>query len=428
MRKPLIHKAKQQGQAIVLIAILMVALVAALGLAIDGGGMYLLYRDVQNASDSAGLSAAFALCTSGDYEEAAEATLALNGFVHGADGVNITIASPPPSGTTYASAPNADEYIYIELRAEKPSYFIQIVYGGPMEVVATTVSECREDDDTSVIPPMAVVTLRQSCGSQESIRFRGTSDTVIIGGVYVNQTCTSNDSIKTNGSSDTRVDGSVCSQGTINDSPPFQEVDGSPHGDVTEMCTDYPPITDPEPMGLGVLDVATLCPVTGLELDDYNGGTAPPGQYDDFTVNNGTYYLASGIYCVDDDVNWKGTITSHPDGVFIYQYCSSCRLRINAQADVDINAMTTGDYAGIQVYSRSTNTSPGSVINGGAGLQFVGTMYVPFGHCDIVGGSDSQFYGQFICYTADLGGNADTLIQWTPSLADENPPSYGITE
>ncbi len=60
MTSPKIHSQKQSGQAIVLIAVLLTALIGALGLAIDGGGMYLLYRDAQNAVDAAALTSAYA--------------------------------------------------------------------------------------------------------------------------------------------------------------------------------------------------------------------------------------------------------------------------------------------------------------------------------------------------------------------------------
>lgn len=44
----------QSGQAIVLMALMMLGLMAALGLAIDGGGLFFLHRDTQNATDACG--------------------------------------------------------------------------------------------------------------------------------------------------------------------------------------------------------------------------------------------------------------------------------------------------------------------------------------------------------------------------------------
>src|ERR1043166_1332762 len=53
----------ERGQAIVLIALLIIALVGMLGLAVDGGGLYFLRRDAQNAVDAAVVAGTYRLCT-----------------------------------------------------------------------------------------------------------------------------------------------------------------------------------------------------------------------------------------------------------------------------------------------------------------------------------------------------------------------------
>lgn len=139
MHRPTIHKEGQAGQAIVLIAIMMVALIASLGLAIDGGGMYLLYRDAQNAVDSAALTSAFALCTGGDPVEAGLHSLELNGFDSASLSANSGVFNPPRVGSGYDGDLTMVE---ITLDVDKPSYFIQIVYGGDLNVTVTAISQC----------------------------------------------------------------------------------------------------------------------------------------------------------------------------------------------------------------------------------------------------------------------------------------------
>lgn len=134
MRKPILHSENQQGQAILLIAAVMVALIATLGLAIDGGGMFLLYRDVQNATDSAGLSAAYALCTGQDVDTIVAASALENGFVHGVNSATVEVEEGPDDLIDNdSSSPyyQDDEYLAVRITSEKPSYFIQIVYPGP---------------------------------------------------------------------------------------------------------------------------------------------------------------------------------------------------------------------------------------------------------------------------------------------------------
>jgi len=88
---------KESGQAIVLVALVMVALLAATGMAVDGGGLYFLYRDAQNATDSAALAAAYTLCTNpdSDWMGTAELSLSESGFADAiaADDTNIHLLS-----------------------------------------------------------------------------------------------------------------------------------------------------------------------------------------------------------------------------------------------------------------------------------------------------------------------------------------------
>src|SRR5437867_3347317 len=53
---PRMPAAKQRGQVAIIIALSMVALIAVLGLAIDGGSIYAQRRTAQNSSDAAALA------------------------------------------------------------------------------------------------------------------------------------------------------------------------------------------------------------------------------------------------------------------------------------------------------------------------------------------------------------------------------------
>jgi len=128
----------EQGQAIVLIAMLMIVLLAITGLAIDGGGMFLLQRDAQNAASSAVLDAAFALCTNGNVEYAGLTNARLNGFA--ANNVDTWVSVyNPPRDLAYIGNP---AYVEVEIEAIKPSYFIQIVYREPLVVKVNAIAEC----------------------------------------------------------------------------------------------------------------------------------------------------------------------------------------------------------------------------------------------------------------------------------------------
>ncbi|MFN8377515.1 MAG: hypothetical protein U0452_02490 [Anaerolineae bacterium] len=124
----------QSGQAIFVVALIMVGLIGALGLAVDGGGMAFLYRDAQNAADAAALAAAYAACAGGNtasVNSAAAAAAAENGFTAG--------------GTTSVavSRDNANaNLISVSVSAVKPAYFIQLVYPNGLNVTARATAQC----------------------------------------------------------------------------------------------------------------------------------------------------------------------------------------------------------------------------------------------------------------------------------------------
>jgi len=76
-----ISRRSQQGQAIVLIAIMLAVLVGMAALAIDGSRAYTLRRNLQAALDSAALAAADKLQQTNSYvlaEQAATAAFGMN--------------------------------------------------------------------------------------------------------------------------------------------------------------------------------------------------------------------------------------------------------------------------------------------------------------------------------------------------------------
>jgi len=62
-------RGSQSGQALVLVALLMIGLVAVLGLVLDGGNMYLHRRRMQNAADAGAIAGARVFCLGGTESE-----------------------------------------------------------------------------------------------------------------------------------------------------------------------------------------------------------------------------------------------------------------------------------------------------------------------------------------------------------------------
>lgn len=132
------------GQAVILIALLLVGLMAMAGLAVDGGGYFFLERDAQNAADAAVIAAAFSLCTLGDDAAAINAGLQSaedNRFADGDGSVRVSVNLDPPS---YAAGVDGARVIEVIINVDKPSYFIGIVLGDTdLPVRAGAVAECQ---------------------------------------------------------------------------------------------------------------------------------------------------------------------------------------------------------------------------------------------------------------------------------------------
>jgi Flp pilus assembly protein TadG len=89
------RREREGGQIIVLFALAMIAIIAMVGLVLDGGSAFSQRRGEQSAADLAALAGANSVLINGDETEAtalARATAAENGFTHGVGGTVVTVS------------------------------------------------------------------------------------------------------------------------------------------------------------------------------------------------------------------------------------------------------------------------------------------------------------------------------------------------
>lgn len=130
---------RQRGQLLVLFTVALVAIIAMVGLVIDGGSVYAQRRGQQNASDLAALAAADALYNGRDQAQAtsvARSVAATNGFTDGVNGtlVNVTF----PAGQ-----------VQVDVSASHTNFFAGIV-GQRRWQVSTTATAVAGVPDTAV--------------------------------------------------------------------------------------------------------------------------------------------------------------------------------------------------------------------------------------------------------------------------------------
>ncbi|MCA9913344.1 MAG: hypothetical protein KC496_08335, partial [Anaerolineae bacterium] len=157
-----VRNPKESGQAIVLVALFMIALLAVSGMAIDGGGLYFLYRDARNATDAAAIAAAYTLCIQGDesgWRDAGLFSAEQSGFVNDAedndndDDGNITIVEVGHPEPARFPGLDANHLVEVQITAGKTKYFIRILEMlFPMDeltVTARTVAQCTPGSATT---------------------------------------------------------------------------------------------------------------------------------------------------------------------------------------------------------------------------------------------------------------------------------------
>jgi Flp pilus assembly protein TadG len=126
------RREQEGGQIIVLFALAMIAIIAMVGLVLDGGSAFSQRRGEQSAADLAALAAANSILLNGDEAVAtavARTTTADNGFTHGVDGTVVTVSFNYTVGAT----------VKVDVSALHRNNFVSIV-GMPTWTVTTTAS------------------------------------------------------------------------------------------------------------------------------------------------------------------------------------------------------------------------------------------------------------------------------------------------
>lgn len=100
----------ERGQLLVVFALAMVALIAMVGLIIDGGDTSLQRRDMQNVSDAAAMAAGYAYVNNLDEVAAGQAVAAANGYVNGQNGTTVTVSSLTDSIKVDISRPHRNYF------------------------------------------------------------------------------------------------------------------------------------------------------------------------------------------------------------------------------------------------------------------------------------------------------------------------------
>lgn len=399
----------ESGQAIVVMTFMMISLLGMLGLAIDGGGMYYMWRDVQNATDAAVMAASYAKCTGGDIVTAGLNAAATNGFDNNGTTNTVQVNNPPTSGNAWGD----DDFVEVIINANRPSYFIHLVYKGPLEVTNRAVGYCVPAFDPSNVPGLWA----GSSVCNNTINWQG-SDSWITGGLFSNNEIEISQGI---------VEGPVEAVNTV--------------GDLTRVTWDtgqptYGP-AQPDPMNLNIslYEPGGEVSMNIVDLGGYYTSVGPGSP----NYNNGKWQPHGqelrGLYFVTGDVDLGTGNTYHADGATVV---ATGQIDFNAGNSTNIKyydlvmAPTASgvEYPGILFFSTMNNpcdvSNTNAIIMRGSSFISRGILYAPRSNVN-VSGSHFVMWGSVIAdMIAYSGSNSE--LHYDPNILPPRPPHINVAE
>jgi Flp pilus assembly protein TadG len=295
---------KQSGQAVVLVAIAVLALTAILALALDGGSIYLDKRQLQNAADSAALAGAERLMavppSYSSMHDQAVANLLQNLPGTSKAGTICSAFCPnqktigPPGGNGVGTLDLGAGY-HVELTAPT-SYTYQVtvwhthnVVVAPLHGFAPTITLAARATAQNANLPYALVLLQDKpqYATYSNFNINGTPGGITIQGP---------------GGSNPNDRGGIFSNASIapgNGSPSINFVGAA--GDlwaVNESASDRTALNQPGRVAGYQVETAGNLPFSASHLDfpNYPEPTPPAVSFNGKTVVNGTDYLCPGQY------------------------------------------------------------------------------------------------------------------------------------
>jgi len=399
------------GQAIVLVAAAMLAMLFAVGLAIDAGQLFVARRGAQEAADAAAFAGAVVLYQGGSAAQAvaaAQADATLNGFTTGGD-TTVTVNAPPVSGPFTGSLVHVEVIVQTQVRTA-------------LVPAQSSLAAVRARGVAGAQPlnnGYAVMSLDRGDTPNALSVQAGGSVSLNGGGILVNST--SSTAANNQG-------GSI----SVEPYPPYgTDVSGNVSGTWPHVSTGQPQLPDPF---AGYPKPST----NGLPVYTSLGGTTlNPGVYDVSIAASGgtTLTLNSGVYILRAGMGASGNadIVAGPGGVFLFNAnanypasgggCTSVSLVGNAVST--LLPLTTGTYANLLFYQDPECTNAFTIAGNGV-LTASGTIYVPNGAV-VFNGNDATLTGsQLVAKTVEVqNGNvnitfstATTAQPVVPALAE----------
>ena len=421
----------RSGATAIIIGLTSMVLLAFAALGTEASYWYFYHRDLQNAADSAAMSAVAALENIQNPDLAhrtqaaaeAKATAARYGFVDAQGGVAVTVNIPPTAGA-YTTDPNA-----VEVLVTKPQALFltaALKFGGTPLFAANPAQKVRAVAHPGTNGNGCVVTLDR--GTVSDLSSNGNTVLNLTGcDLYVNSNATTaldqvgNATINaraafvTGGVSSTANASLYTTVGTFTGTAPINDPYANvppPYTSPGSSCTNASPPTTFH-VNISVSGGTTTYTPDGTNMAIFCGGWSP----------SGTVVLSPGLYVVDggtfgcngckisgDNVTIFLTGSGTNYATLSFSGTSSTQLNINAPtyAYVTSNPATKA-IMGIAIYSdRNAPTTSNSAFSGQATATINGVIYMPTQNVTFNGNGSaaSPTCSQIIAFTLVFHGNS----------------------
>lgn len=375
--------ADQSGQALVLLAIAMMAMLFVIGLAVDTGQLFVARRTVQEAADAAAYAGAVVLFQGGTPPQAQAAAVddaTRNGYTDGVNGVSVTARHIPQTGA-YAGSP-----LHVEVIITMPVQTALV----PQQAGFTSVTVRGVAGATPAATGFAILTTGPGAAQ---FNWGSSGTLAVTGGDIIVR------SSSTNGAQNS---------GTITLPPQFNtRVVGGVQGIFPQLLTGVTPIADPyagfpKPSTTGVL----VC--TSLAAPGCQDASVPPHQNPgvyknvDFTVpvilNPGIYILANS------SIHYSVSGT----GVFIFLtnanypasggICGEFHVGLPfgvPSAVINTSPPTSGTYQNFAYYQDPVCKKPFH-LRDASSTTMTGTVYLPQADFDISSSGTTSTFTQVV--------------------------------
>ena len=419
MQKPAsIHAVRsERGQAIVLIIVALIGMLAVTGLVVDGGMAFADRRQAQNAADSAALAAARAKVRGENAYGAAFEAAAQNGYNNDGVGNVVEVHNPPTSGPYK----NNKEYIQVVVTSHVDTFFAPVINVQQLTNTVETIARAKPSQWGQIMYGYSVISLAPTsdCYYKKALWLHGQATLRLEGGgLFVNSTNRSCAFLQQGSGSLVMMDQSPVN---IVGGASIQKIDlikrlsyaayasrGRPDWDTGRPflpSTGASPLPYPPPFVLPK-------PGCGAQMAEVskNGTTMTPGNWEEDFPPDGVTDLESGIYCINGDVRIKGHSTLRGDNVVLYVEHGS--VHFNIGATIQLSAPSTGPFKGLLLYLPIDNHKV-VVLTGNSESMISGTVLAPGSLIRITGMDSSYgFHSQIIGYRVELDGDSVLIVKY----------------